>query len=111
MRIVLRNTRSYAVTVIADMSQWIAQHPGSRMRRWSLDDVTLVTLKRYLGLCLNTGLLRKENVQDYLSKKNMLQLTPFFAADMPLRQFVMMQRYLHIGAMDMPARGQPGFEH
>ena len=32
--IVLRNIRDYATKVMEDMAGWIAQHPGSRMRRW-----------------------------------------------------------------------------
>ena len=50
------------------------------------------------------GLLRKENVEDYLSKKNPSQSTPYFATVVPLRQFAMMQRYLHVGAMDEESR-------
>jgi len=49
---VLHNTRKYAMQVFGDMAGWIARHPSSRMRRWSLGDVTLELLKRYIGLCI-----------------------------------------------------------
>ena len=93
-----------------DMAGWIARHPSSRLRRWSLDDINMTSLKRYLGLCLNTGLIRKKNVAWYWSKKFLSQSTPFFAAVMPFRKFQMIQRFLHVGALDTPARGQPGFD-
>ena len=110
MRIVLRNTREYATRLLIEKAGWIAQHPGSRMRRWSLDGITLESLKRYIGLCINMGLIRKKNIEEYWSKKNPCQATPFFAFVMPFRKFAMMQRFLHVGAMDTPARGQPGFD-
>ena len=46
----------------------------------------------------------------YRSKKNPSQATPFFAFVMPFRKFAMMKRCLHGGALDTPARGQPGFD-
>ena len=70
----------------------------------------MVTLKRYLGLCINTGLPRKKNIESYWSNKNPSQTTPFFAFTMPFRKFAMMQRFLHVGALDCPTRGQPGFD-
>ena len=110
MQVVLRNTQDYATKLMADMAGWIARHPSSRMRRWSLDDINMTTLKRYLGLCINTGILRKKNIALYWSKKFASQSTPFFPAVMPFRKFEMMQRFLHVGALDTPARGQPGFD-
>ena len=80
------------------------------MRRWSLDGITLESLKRYIGLCINMGLIRKKNIEEYWSKKNPCKATLFFAFVMPFRKFAMMQRCLHVGAMDTPARGQPGFD-
>lgn len=76
MQVVLRNTQDYATKLMADMAGWIARHPSSRMRRWSLDDINMTTLKRYLGLCINTGILRKKNVALYWSKKFASQSTP-----------------------------------
>ena len=110
MRTVLQNTREYATQVFGDMAGWIARHPSSRMRRWSLGDVTLELLKRYIGLCINMGLIRKKNVEDYWSKKNPSQATPYFAFVMPFRKFAMMQRFLHVGPLVTPAHGQDGFD-
>ena len=58
-------THDYATKVMADMAGWIARHPSSRMRRWSLDDINMTMLKHYLGLCINTGILRKKNIALY----------------------------------------------
>ena len=110
MQVMLRNTRDYTTKVMADMAGWIALHPISRMRRWSLDDINMTTLKRYFGLCINTGILRKKNVTWYWSSKFASQSNPFFPAVMPFRKFEMMQRFLHVSALDMPAHGQPGFD-
>ena len=110
MRIVLRNTREYATRLFIEKAGWIARHPGSRMRRWSLGGITLESLKRYIGLCINMGLIRKKNIEEYWSKKNPCQATPFFAFVMPFRKFAMIQRCLRVGALDTPARGQPGFD-
>ena len=88
----------------------MAQHPSSRMMRWSLGDITLESLKRYIGLCINTGLLRKKNIEMYWSKKHPSQSTPFFASVMSLRTFQLLQRVLHVGDLDAPTRGQESFD-
>ena len=56
-------------TVMTDMAGWIARHPSSPLRRLSLGDINITSLKRYLGLCLNTGILRKKNVPWNWSKQ------------------------------------------
>jgi len=110
LQTILRNTRTYAAKLLTDLAPWIAQHPSSRLTRWSLQDVTMPTLKRYLGLCINMGLIRKKNAEDYWSKKNPSQLTPFFATVMAYNKFAMMQRFLHVGVLDTPRRDQQGFD-
>ena len=97
MRTVLQNTRAYAEKIRRDMADWIDQHPSSRWRRWSMDDITLGNLKKFLGLCLNSGLLRKKNMKAYWSRKSPSQYTPFFATVMPYRMFALFQRVLHVG--------------
>ncbi len=52
MRTMLQNTRAYAEKIRRGMADWIDQHPSLRWRRWSMDDITLVNLKKFLGLCL-----------------------------------------------------------
>ncbi|KAI0221339.1 hypothetical protein LSAT2_027304, partial [Lamellibrachia satsuma] len=84
---------------MAGMAGWIVWHPSSRMRRWSLDDINMTTLKHYLGLCINTGILRK-NIALYWSKKFGSQSAPFFHSVKPFRKFEMMQHFLHVGALD-----------
>ena len=59
-----------------------------------MDNITLGNLKKFLGLCINSGLLRKKNMKAYWSRKSVSQSTPFFATVMPYRT----------------ARGQPAFD-
>ena len=110
LRTVLTNTLAYATKLLDDLADVIQRHPSSRMRRWSVTDLTMVNLKRYLGLCINTGLIKKKNVKDYWSRKNPSQYTPFFASVMSYRLFSFIQRVLHVGPIDAPARGQPNFD-
>ena len=110
LRTVLTNTLAYATKLLDDPADVIQQRPSSRMRRWSATDLTMVNLKRYLGLCINTGLIKKKNVKDYWSRKNPSQYTPFFASVMSYRLFSFIQRVLHVGPIDAPARGQPNFD-
>ena len=110
LRNVLRHTLAYADVVLQDMAQWIERHPASRMKRWAIGDVTLTTLKQYLGLCINMGLLRKKNAKDYWSQRNPSQDTPFFARVMSYRKFALLQRVLHVGVTNPPVQGQPGFD-
>ena len=107
MQVVLRNTWDYALKMMADMAGKIARHPSSRMRKWSLDDINMTMLKRYPGLCVNTGILPKKNIAWYWSKKFASQSTPFLPAVMPFCKFEMMENFLHVGALDTLARGQP----
>ena len=100
----------YADEVLQDMAQWIERHPASRMKRWAIGDVTLTTLKQYLGLCINMGLLHKKNAKDYWSRRNQCQDTPFFARVMSYCMFALLQRVLHVGVTNPPTQGQPGFD-
>ena len=42
------------------MQDWIQRHPRSRFRRWNVDDINITMLKKYIGLCINMGLVRKK---------------------------------------------------
>ena len=68
MQAVWRNTRDYATNVFDDMAGWIARHPSSRMRRWSLD----------------SGTSSEEECRTILIEEDPSQSTPFYAAVMPL---------------------------
>ena len=62
-----KNARAYAEKIRRGMADWINQHPSLRWRRWSMDDITLGNLKKFLGICVN---LRKNNIKAYWSRKS-----------------------------------------
>ena len=54
------------------------------------------------------GTTSKEELSKVTGQIRILPSQPhFFAFTMPFRKFAMMQRFLHVGALDCPARGQP----
>ena len=70
----------------------------------------MTNLKKFFGLCINMGLVRKKNVADYWSKSRPATYVPFFATVMSFRLFAFISRVLHAGDPDAPVRGQDGFE-
>ena len=70
----------------------------------------MTNLKKFFGLCINMGLVRKKNVADYWSKSRPATYVPFFAKVMSFRLFAFISRVLHAGDPDAPVRGQDGFE-
>ena len=107
---VLRNTRAYAEVQLRSMADWIARHPRSRLQHWNADDLNMSNLKKFLGLSINMGLIRKKNAAHYWSKKHPSQYVPFFAQVMTYRLFALFHRMLHAGSVHAPARGQGGFD-
>ena len=67
----------------------------------------MANTKKFFGLCINMGLVRKKNVADY-SVKN--YPSTFFAKVTSFRLFAFISRVLHAGDPDAPVRGQDGFE-
>ena len=110
IRSMLQNTRLYGERFLDNMTDWIARHPRSRFRRWSMDEINMSSMKKYLGLLINMGLIRKKNVKDYRSLKFPSQSTPFFRSVMSYNKFMLLSRLLHVGALDAPARGQQNFD-
>ena len=102
MTTVLRNTRAYAESFLASKAEWILGHPQSRFRRWRLEDLSMTNLKKFFGLCINMGLVRKKNVADYWSKSRPSTYVPFFAKVMSFRLFAFISRVLHAGDPDAP---------
>ena len=109
-RTLLNNTKAYGEEYLRGMRDWIQRHPRSRFRRWNVDDINITMLKKYIGLCINMGLVRKKNVKDYWAQKYPSQYVPFFASVMPLHKFSMFSRLLHVGVTNPPVQGQPGFD-
>ena len=66
--VLLRNTRTYAESFLASKAACILRHPQCRLRRWRLADLTMANMKKFFGLCINMGLVRKKNVADYSVK-------------------------------------------
>ncbi|KAI0218363.1 hypothetical protein LSAT2_029928 [Lamellibrachia satsuma] len=109
-RTVLRNTLAYGEATLHDLAGWIVDHPTSRMSRWKMADVTLKSLKQYLGLCICMGITRKKNVKDYWSRRNPSQITPYFGRVMSYRRFAMIQWVFHVGFQDPAPRGHVNFD-
>ena len=76
-----------------------------RFRRWRLADLTMANMKKFFGLCINMGLVRKKNVADYWAKNHPSTYVPFFATVMSLRLFAFISRVLHAGDPEAPVRG------
>ena len=105
-RTLLNNTKAYGEGYLRGMQDWIQRHPRSRFRRWNVDDINITMLKKYIGLCINMGLVRKKNVKDYWAQKYPSQYVSFTASVMPLHKFSMFSRLLHVGETN----AQPGFD-
>lgn len=66
-------------------------------------------MKKYLGLCLNMGLNRKLDQQNYWTKRQS-QRMPYFGEVMGQRFFLLIQKMLHTNTATAIPRGQPGFD-
>ncbi|KAI0220882.1 hypothetical protein LSAT2_027653 [Lamellibrachia satsuma] len=110
IRSILQSTRRYGEHFLVNMTDWIARHPRSRFRRWNMDEIDMSAMKKYLGLSINMGLIRKKNVKDYWSTKYPSQSTPFFRSVMLYNKFMLLSRLLHVGELDAPVHGQPNFD-
>ena len=87
------------------LQDWMQRHPRSRCRRWNVDDINNTMLKKYIGLCINMGFVRKKNIKDYWAQTYPSQYVPFFAS---VRPFSMFSRLLHVSETNAPIQGQPG---
>eukprot|EP00745_Piridium_sociabile_P033917 TRINITY_DN58298_c0_g2_i4.p1 TRINITY_DN58298_c0_g2~~TRINITY_DN58298_c0_g2_i4.p1 ORF type:complete len:699 (+),score=112.90 TRINITY_DN58298_c0_g2_i4:68-2164(+) len=107
----VRQTNEYARWFLAtpEVVEWLEQHPNSRFRYWPHNGITVVDMKKCIGLSLNMGLLRKKELASYWSSKPSQQ-TPFFNATMPQRLFLLMTRMFHVNDVHQPARGEEGFD-
>ncbi|KAM4723160.1 piggyBac transposable element-derived protein 4-like [Rhinophrynus dorsalis] len=70
----------------------ISLEPCSRARNWT--ETNLCEIKKFLGLTLQMGIVRKPNICSYWSTQH-TQTTPIFPAMMSRDRFLLMQRFLH----------------
>ena len=107
----VRETNSYARAYLRHpaMVAWVQQHRHSRFRHWPANGITVADLKKYLGLCLNMGLIRKKRLSDYWNTRRS-QRTPFFGEVMSLRTFLLINRMFHANTVDAVPRGEAGFD-
>ncbi|KAK7099673.1 hypothetical protein V1264_022751 [Littorina saxatilis] len=110
-RLLVRHTNAYARTYLAQPEQvlWIQMHPHSRLKRWPQDGITIVDIKKYLGLSLNMGLNKKLDQQKYWTTRAS-QRMPFFGATMGQRMFLLISRMFHVNSGAVIPRGEPGFD-
>lgn len=106
----VRETNRYAKAFLNTpvMKLWLRHHPKSRFHNWC--DTTMAELKKFFGLLLAMGLLRKKRLADYWSSNPILS-TPFFGSVMCRDRFLLLNRMLHINDKSKEIqRGEKGFD-
>mgnify|MGYP002804405118 CR=1 FL=1 len=108
---IVRETNKYARVLLDKMTTWISEHPHSRLRRWMNGGLTVGLLKKWIGLSINMGLIKKRNVKHYWDLSHSSQATPFFGQVMPLWQYLIVTRMLHINDnATAKVRGDEGYD-
>lgn len=69
--------------------------PGSRMSRWEQLLFGVDHLKKYLGLTLLMGLVKKRNLSVYWNKRFVCLSTPYFAKVMSQNVCQLISQFLH----------------
>jgi len=87
---VVDQTNLYAQQQIAKMPRPVTKH--ARSEEWK--PVTVMEMKKFLGLIFVTGIVRKPKLQLYWSMRGIFQ-TPIFPQTMSRNRFQLIQRYLH----------------
>ena len=73
---------------------------GKRSRVHVWKDVTVVEMKRFLGLHFLTGHVKKSRLRDFWSDKSSIA-TPHFNRTMTFDRFEMIQRFLHFSDSEL----------
>ncbi|XP_069461272.1 piggyBac transposable element-derived protein 4-like [Ambystoma mexicanum] len=108
---IVRETNKYGRDLLAAKAEWIQIHPHSRLRRWMNGGLTVALLKKWIGLSINMGIIRKKNVKMYWDLTHPSQATPFFGQVMPLWQYLIVTRMIHLNDnATAKARGEEGFD-
>ena len=65
----LRETNRYACQFLDQEAsvRWLETHKYSRFHRWPEDGISLLQIKKYIGLILNMGMVHKKKYVDYWS--------------------------------------------
>ena len=88
--IAVDQTNLYVQQKIAKMPRPVTKH--ARSEEWK--PVTVIKMKKFLGLIFVTGIVRKPKLELYWSTRGILQ-TPIFSQAMSRNRFQLIQRYLH----------------
>ena len=86
----LTETNLYAQQHTAKMPRPVTKH--ARSEEWK--PVTVIEMKKFLGLIFVTGIVRKPKLELYCSVRGIFQ-TPIFSQTMSRNRFHLIQRYLH----------------
>ena len=90
LTLIVDQTNQYAEQCIAVLEE--LRLPYSRVNAWQ--PLTLVELKRFLGLLFLTGIIKKPTMAEYWSVDVALE-TPYFRSIMPRNRFQLIWRFLH----------------
>ncbi|XP_060782714.1 piggyBac transposable element-derived protein 4-like [Neoarius graeffei] len=106
--LIIRETNRYARSILTQLTDWVREHVHSHYRRWV--PVTVAEMKKYIGLCINMGLIKKK-MSDYWSKRYSSQDTPFFRRIMSKNRFFLISRMFHLNDNDnRRQRGDENFD-
>jgi len=90
IEIAVDQTNLYAQQKIAKMPCPVTKHASSE--EWK--PVTVIEMKKFLGLIFVTGIVRKQKLELYWSMRGIFQ-TPIFPQTMSRNRFQLIQRYRH----------------
>jgi len=90
IEIVVHQTNLYAQQQIAKMPRPVTKH--ARSEEWM--PVTVIEMKKILGLIFVTGIVRKSKLELYWLTRGIFQ-TPVFPQTMARKRFQLFQKYLH----------------
>jgi len=89
-KIAVDQTNLYAQQQITKMPRPVTKH--ARSEEWK--PVTVIEMKKFLGLIFVTGIVRKPKLELYWSTREIFQ-APIFPQTMSWNRFQLIQRYLH----------------
>ena len=90
IEIIVDQTNLYAQQHIAKMPCPVTKH--ARSEEWK--PVTVIEMKKFLGLIFVTGIVQKPKLELYWSMRGIFQ-TPVFSQTMSRNKFQLIHRYLH----------------
>ncbi|KAK3792998.1 hypothetical protein RRG08_032261 [Elysia crispata] len=97
-------TNMYVLSKL-DVTHELPEH--SRLRSWR--ELTLDEMKVFLGLLINTGLVRKDNLREFWTT-DVETITPFFSKNMSLKRFESIMWNFHINDNENDDGSDPLFK-